>query len=49
MRRFMPARVCRCHSTYIDSMLRAVAIRSGIWTSAWQARHQALMVSSEGA
>jgi hypothetical protein len=30
-------------------MLRAVAIKSGIWASARQARHQALMFSSVGA
>ena len=44
----MPARACRRNSTYADSTARAVAIRSGTWSSAPQAEHQRRMSVSVG-
>src|ERR1017187_8055269 len=44
----MPERIIRRHSTYIDSMLRRVAVRSAAWSGTPQMAHHARMSAGEG-
>src|SRR6266536_1929196 len=44
----MPALLCRRNSRYADSTARSVAIRSGTWSSAPQARHHSRISPSAG-